>query len=205
MTPGPVTVQAPQRRPSQWGPQLLALVVFLAILFGAGAVGLDWVTQNLEMHRLVTAIEQSEAAMETTQAEVMATLASTGPDTDLSDAELIALDDELRAEARRGQDRIHTAGLAVDAVAIVPWHRNIRQAQDAYLQHNQAWQDYLGRASDDARELVTEQPEVNDTFAAAEPALKRAVPESAAFHLASRVVRIFVDGQPQPTTDGQVV
>lgn len=174
---------------------LVGALAFVVVLVGYGAVGLDWMSRNLEMDRLVTAIELSESAMERTQQDVLQVTAGTDPSAKLSDAELTAMAEELRWIALDGQRRIHDAGLGVAGVGVLPWHRDVQEAQDAYLAHNQAWQDYLGVASNDARELFREQPDVNATFSAAEPLLKRAVPDPSAFRLTARVSRIFTDGQ----------
>jgi hypothetical protein len=87
-------------------------------------------------------------------------------------------------------------------VRILPWHASIREARDAYLDHNRAWQTYLTAATDDPAEFVTPQPEVNQTFADAEPVLRAAVPVPALFDLAARVDAVFADLADEPATEG---
>lgn len=80
----------------------------------------------------------------------------------------------------------------------MPWHGKIAAGKQAYVIHNQAWQDYLGASAKDPAELLVDQPEIDSTFMDAEPLLKKAVPDPPLFDLKKRVNDIFVEGQAQP-------
>ena len=96
---------------------------------------------------------------------------------------------------------IAAAGDDVAAVRWLAWHQDIRQAQDAYLAHNQAWQDYLTRAIEDPAEFARPQDAVNSTFEEAEPAVREALPPAALYRLKARVAQIFAP--PPSEGDGQ--
>ena len=80
----------------------------------------------------------------------------------------------------------------------MPWHGHIAAGKQAYVIHNQEWQDYLRASAKDPAELSVVQPAIDSTFTASEPLLKRAVPAPPLFDLSRRVDRIFIDGQAQP-------
>ena len=117
----------------------------------------------------------------------------------LSVEDRAALDAELQTAAATGRDRIAAAGAGVEAVTWLSWHREVGAAQDAYLEHNRAWQAYLGRAAEDPAEFDVEQADVNTTFAAAEAPLRAALPVPALYDLDARVDLIFA---PPPAVDG---
>jgi hypothetical protein len=117
----------------------------------------------------------------------------------LSDEDQAALDKELKAAAAAGRTAIAAAGDGVAAARWLAWHRDIGAAQDAYLAHNRAWQDYLGRAADDPAEFGRPEDDVNTTFEAAEDPLRAAIPSLALFDLHDRIDVIFA---PPPSEDG---
>jgi hypothetical protein len=117
----------------------------------------------------------------------------------LSDEDQAALDEELKAAAVAGRAAIAAAGDDVAGVRWLAWHRDIGAAQDDYLAHNRAWQDYLGRAADDPAEFGRPQDDVNTTFEAAEGRFRAAIPALALFDLRDRVDAIFA---PPPPEDG---
>jgi hypothetical protein len=80
------------------------------------------------------------------------------------------------------------------------WHREVGDAQAAYLTHNRAWQAYLGRASTDPAEFGKEQKDVNTTFEGAEKPIRDALPLPALFDLLARIDAVFA---PPPSPDGQ--
>ena len=106
--------------------------------------------------------------------------------------ELIA---ELRAIAERGEASIAEAGAKVAAVRIWPVNERLAQAQVAYLAHNFAWQEYLGRAAEDPAEFVSPQPEVNDTFFEARDPLWQAVPGIDLLDLERRLRVIYASSE----------
>lgn len=200
---GPVASSAavpPASRKSRtWVPIVAGLVAFFVVLIGAGLVAADWVERNVEMRALVTNVEASEAAMTDVQAAVAAMAVHFDPNTPLTDAERAAVDEELKAIAADGAAAIAAAGGNVAAVTVLPWHRGIIEARDAYVAHNKAWQDYLTAASQDPAEFAKTQDNVNATFAAAEQPMRDAVPVPPLFDLKERIDVIFA---PPPVQDG---
>jgi hypothetical protein len=181
-------------------------VAFLLTLGIGGAVGTDWLARNVEMDRLVTAIEASEASMGAAQDQVGAILDELDA-TDLqgapTDAETAAIVAELAGIAVEGADSIGAAGRAIADVSVLPWHTKIEAAKEAYLLHNYAWQAYMQSAIEDPVAFTVNQPLVNQSFEEAQQPLVDAVPELALFDLSSRVENIFIDGAPEST--GEIV
>jgi hypothetical protein len=192
--------QAPAtRRPRRWLPVVAGVVTFVVVLVGLGMVIGDVMARNIEMRSLITRVEASESAMGTLQENVRTILAEYEGRTPLSDEDQAALDEELKAAAAAGRDAIAAAGDDVAAVRWFAWHRNIGAAQDAYLAHNRAWQDYLARAAEDPAEFGRPQDDVNSTFDAAQNPFRSALPALALFDLRDRIDVIFA---PPPAEDG---
>ena len=185
-----------KRTPGWLGP-VLAAVVFLLVLVAGGLFTADWGVRNVEMRNLVTAVEASEAAMTTTQEELSKAFAPFDIGGPLTPEETSLLRQQLTTIARDAQVSIEQAGIAVAEVDVQPWHRPIKDAQMAYLVHNQAWVKYMEAAAEDPVEFVNPQPLVNETFMLAEPIMKRAVPQPPLFNLDERVAKIFIDGMPE--------
>jgi hypothetical protein len=61
--------------------------------------------------------------------------------------------------------------------------------------HNRSWQDFLERVAKDGEELARPQPEVDESFANAEPLLRGAVPPFPLFGLVGRIDVIYA---PEP-------
>ncbi len=182
---------------SRWLPPVLGLAVFLTTMFGLGLIVSDWTSRNLEMKSLVSAVEDSESAMQWTDDQIQAVIKKYGENGKLTDAQQKKAFDALSEAAYAGNFAIGAAGEEVAKVSVLPWHGDIKNAQSAYLAHNHAWQDYMKKATDDPTLLFKEQPEINSTFEAAELLMKRAVPVPALFDLKKRVDTIFA---PQPST-----
>jgi hypothetical protein len=186
------------RAPSGTGALIAGVVVLLSsALLAAGwilAAG-DWVSRNAEMARLLDAIEASEAQMVQAQDEIAGLIAEHGQDP--AGGELIG---KLTDATSRGRDAIAAAGSRVEAVEVLGWHGSIEEAKQAYLAHNQAWQDYLDRASTNPGELVTPQPLVDSSFAAAEPLLRAAVPGPDLWQFTERIDIIYT---PPESSSGQ--
>jgi hypothetical protein len=187
------------RRPKRWLPVVAGVVTFIVVLVGLGMVMGDVVARNIEMRSLITRVEASESAMGALQENVRTILTEYEGRAPLSDEDQAALDEELKAAAVAGREAIAAAGDDVAAVRWLAWHRDIGDAQDAYLAHNRAWQEYLGRAVDDPAEFVRPQDDVNSTFDAAQGPVRAALPALALFDLRDRIDVIFA---PPPSDDG---
>ena len=83
---------------------------------------------------------------------------------------------------------------------MAPRHRG---GQQAYLAHNQAWQDYLAAAAEDPRQFAVTHDDINATWASAETVVRGAVPQPDLFDLDGRVDAIFADDPPE-AVEGQV-
>lgn len=192
--------QAPvTRRPRRWLPVIAGAVTFLLVLVTAGVLVGDAFTRNVEMRSLVTRVEASEAAMGELQDEVREIFAEYEGRAPLGDEDRAALDERLKAAAASGRDAIAEAGRDVEAMRWLAWHREVGAAQDAYLAHNRAWRDYLGRAAEDPAEFGRPQDDVNTTFEVAEGYFRTALPRMALFDLDDRIDAIFA---PPPAADG---
>jgi hypothetical protein len=193
----------PVRAPRRWLPVTLGVVTFLVVLVGLGAVVGDWAARNIEMQLLVSQVEESEAAMGELQTEIEDLAAEYKDRMPLNEADQAAFDTTLKEIAARNQAAIAAAGQDVAAVRWLAWHGAVGQAQDAYLAHNRAWQDYLGRAASDPSEFARQQDAINSTFEASEPAVRGALPSGALYDLPDRVDAIFAppslpEGTGQP-------
>lgn len=190
-----------QRPPRRWLPPLIGLAVFLVALAGIGVLAGDWAARNIEMQALVTKVEKSEAAMGALQEDVTALAAEYQDRLPLSETDQAAFDAALVEIADTHRADIAAAGDEVAAVRWLAWHQDVRRAQDAYLAHNHAWQDYLTRAIADPAEFARPQDAVNSTFEEAEPAVRGALPPAALYRLSARVAAIFAP--PPSEGDGQ--
>ncbi len=191
---------------NSWIPLVAGALAFVLTLGIGGAVGTDWLARNIEMDRLVTAIEASEAAMGEVKNQVAAVFDQLdasdleGTPTDARTAAAVA---ELAGIVVDGADSIGAAGRAIAAVNVLPWHTKIKAAQEAYLLHNYAWQAYMHSAAEDPIALTVNQPLVNQSFEDAQEPLESVVPELALFNLQTRVDNIFIEGAPQ--SSGEVI
>lgn len=186
------------RRLAGWVPPLIgALVAVLTFAISAAVAG-NWLAQNVEMKVLLANVQVSEDAMSATQdsvREILDHLGDTNGDGELSEQERQQMIeesyDQLAAAAREGQQAIAAAGEVIQNQQIPLWHVNIQRAREAYLRHNRAWQDYLGRAAENPTEFLREQTEVNESFEEAAPLFRRALPRPTLFNLREKVDTIF--------------
>jgi hypothetical protein len=127
---------------------ILVLVTLIAL------VALDWWQANREMDQLLDAVQLSERAIRDGNSRL---------ESALQESDLASLDDSsglvvpeserqaIIADARESLSRtsgsaavnVQTAGAEVEDVLIFPWHRSLVEASDAYLDHNEAWREYL--------------------------------------------------------------
>lgn len=173
-----------------WSVGLVALAVFAvanAVVIGELAL------RSLEADSLVAAVERSETAMKTAQADFDDVLSAYDTD-NLTDEQREQLRAELADVAARAEAAIAFAGAEIADVAILPWHTQLTAAREAYLAHNQAWVDYMAAAAQDPAEWFRPQPAVNDTFAEAKLPLVEAVPLFDPFNTLQRIELIYVTG-----------
>jgi hypothetical protein len=197
------TPERPKRKARGWAPIVGGIVTFIVVLFAVGTVTVDWVDRNLEMRQLVTQIEVSEQAMAGTQVDLANAIEVFKAKTTPTDADRADLETALKAAATKGLTGVTNGGDLVQGVKVLPWHSDIKAAQKAYLAHNHAWQDYLGKASKDAAEFSKTQDAVNSTFAEAEQPIRAAVPRPDLFKLAARVQVIYAADPTAENGSGQ--
>lgn len=191
---------------NSWIPLVAGAVAFLLTLGIGGAAGTDWLARNIEMDRLVTAIEASEATMGVVQERVAVVLKELdaadlqGAPTDAQTKEAVA---ELAGIAVDGADSIGAAGRAIAAINVLPWHTKIKSAKEAYLLHNYAWQAYMQSAIEDPVAFTVDQPLVNQSFMDSQKPLEDAIPNLSFFNLEPRVENIFLEGAPQAS--GEII
>ena len=194
-----------QERPIRGMPSWLVWTVGIAALVLLTAanmvVGGELALRSVEADNLVRAVEQSETAMKTTQADFDEVLSAYDTE-NLTDDEREQLRTELADVAARGEAAIAVAGEGVAEVQIMPWHAQLLDARESYLAHNQAWVDYMAAAAEDPGEWFRPQPAVNDTFADAKLPLVEAVPLFDPLDTLSRIEIIYVTGSGD-SGDGQ--
>lgn len=191
----------------RWIPYVAGVVTFLLTLVVGGVAGTNWWASNIEMDRLVVAIEESEAAMADVLQRVDIVFdkidGEVPPSGEDLDAETIAAVAELANIAVDGEAAISEAGRNIANLVILPWHTAILEAREAYLLHNYAWQAYMQSAQEDPVAFTVTQPLVNQTFIDAQEPLEQAIPDPALFDLLKRVQQIFVEGLPE--SNGEVI
>lgn len=192
-----ITESPEHRSPRRWIPWLVGGGAFLVTLIVGGALVADWSVRNTEMQALLERVEASEAVMGELQDAATKAFEDHAEDGDRSE-----LDSELRELAEAAEVDIAAAGLEVAALPIAVWHADIERARDAYLLHNQAWVEYMSRASASAAEFIAPQPLVNETFIAAEPFFVAAIPQPDVRDFAARVAAIFAT--PEESSADQV-
>jgi hypothetical protein len=175
-----------------------ALAFLLTLVIGLGVTA-DWTLRTVEMRGLIEGIFESESVMEAFQDaafDVVEEHRTAGPQ------DRGKLNDELTALATVANEDLQVAGDQVAALSILPWHRAIIDARDAYLAHNAAWQEYTARVIEDPAELLRDQPMVNSTFEDAQQPLLDAIPQPDLLELELDVWVIYM---PPESQSGEVV
>ncbi len=168
--------------------------VGLIFIASAAAVA-DWAARNIEMTRLLTAIEASENQMKIAQDEIASEIPDDPDESDLK------RNQDLKATAAAGRDEVATAGAEVASLTFLPWHDELITAQGTYLAHNQAWVDYLADGAADPATMFDDQDNIEPTWIRAETEVRQAVPVFAWPTMSARVNTIFSDTE----TGGAVV
>tara|TARA_B100001057_G_scaffold443184_1_gene479100 strand:+ start:1139 stop:1816 length:678 start_codon:yes stop_codon:yes gene_type:complete len=182
-----------------WVPWAAGAVAFTLTILTGTVVFADAVWRNVEMQNFLERVEASEQAMQDLQDSTAAAFEDHG-----GEGQQQKLDAELRSLAADAEQGIAAAGADVSDLPIAIWHTDIERARQAYLDHNNAWQEYMARASESASEFLAPQQLVNQTFFDAEEPFYRAVPVPDLFGLNDQVALIFTDGQEQESS-GQLV
>ena len=182
-----------------WVPWAAGAIAFTLTILAGMVVLADAVWRNVEMQNFLERVEASEQAMQDLQDSTAAAFEDHG-----GEGQQQKLDAELRSLAADAEQDIAAAGADVSDLPIAIWHTDIERARQAYLDHNNAWQEYMARASESASEFLAPQQLVNQTFFDAEEPFYRAVPVPDLFGLNDQVALIFTDGQEQESS-GQLV
>lgn len=194
-------IDRPKRGMPAWVAWTIGAVALIVITLANVVVAGELALRSFEADNLVRAVEQSETAMKTTQAD-FSDVMSRYDTQDLTDDEREQLRADLADVAERGQAAIALEGDRVGLVEIVPWHSELLAAQEAYLAHNRAWVDYMAAAAEDPAEWFRPQPDVNSTFAEAKLPLVEAVPLLDPLRTLQRIELIYVTGSGD-SGDGQ--
>lgn len=187
---GPPVIGGPA--PRRWPTVVFWLSIALIVVGVVGLLG-DWATRTIEMTRLAGAIERSEAAMSVAQQGIGAVAV---PEDATSTDKQSAIR-ELEAVSARSRDDVADAGSEVSGLTFLPWHTEVLRAQASYLDHNEAWVDYLDRGSTEPLTLFQDDNRIEPTWIAAERWVRAAVPFPPYPPLAQRIDRIFEEGDSE--------
>lgn len=182
-----------------------------AILVAAAIILVwDWWQANREMDRLLDAFELSETAMVEGQAHVYdryehSAWANFDPEAGPFEPGYV---DPARREqafqeasaavsdaASTAMADVRTAGAEIEQVTLMPWHRSLGEARDAYLDHNEAWVKYLRAVATDAGKLGDNVlgDDIAATFRIAERRAEDALPILPIRDARQRVEETFAD------------
>ncbi len=195
LQPAPPPVASAKRHRLQ---VIAGLLLSAAVLAAFIAIG-EWAARVDEMDALVDEISQSELAMTTTMAGVGRILGPQGVESGTPTQESL---DQLTSAAERGRDAIATAGQQVEAVPIQPWHHDQLAAQEAYIAHNDAWQDFLTRAAQDPSLWYSADDGIESTWDEMTPLLQAAIPTPSVLGIDDRVEAIVKDGGGEGGNNG---
>jgi hypothetical protein len=162
---------------------VLAGAGILAIVAGLGL-------RTWELGRLLDEIEQSEAVMIDAQEEVrsIAEGALGEESADRAEAE-----ESLQRIATESGEELAQIAEEIAVLRIAPWNDSIEQARTSYLAHSQAWQDFLGAASEDAEQWFETYPDIDRTWNVFVTDVGLAVPSIDAVGLGDRVDAVVGD------------
>lgn len=168
-------------------------------MVAAAVFGLaDWATKTYEINRLLDRVEASEAAMIRYQDRVGAVQLPDDPDP----ADRDRAEQELMTAASEGRTEVEDAGEQVASVSFLPWHGELVAAQGAYLAHNRAWVDHLGRGAEDVSVLLGDDPLIDSTWATAEVRMRAAQPWPTWPTIQQRVDAIFAPPAEESDSPG---
>jgi hypothetical protein len=101
--------------------------------------------------------------------------------------------DSLKSACSASAAEVMTTGDAVQRVSVLPWHGAIRDAQNAYVNHSNAWASSLKACARDPASMSQSSVDIRATFAILGPVLRTAVPIRAMNDLSARVEKIMAD------------
>jgi hypothetical protein len=163
----------PRRRPRRVPTALVVLVVLIAIV----AVGLNNVTEQRELDRLLARVASAQEAIAYSNRRVAATVDYTQP---------LLFGASVPARVRAGLQQLvadsaagQVAGIrqerdAAARVAVVPWHRTMRAARAALVAYLDARVAYLRSITTDRHFLYVEHPELDRLLDDTRVAFRRA-------------------------------
>lgn len=186
--PQPIATRSQPRPTPIWVKMLFWFSVGLIFLAALMAVA-DWAARNIEMTRLLTAIEASENQMKIAQEGIATEIPDDPDESDLK------RNQDLKATAAAGRDEVAQAGAEVASLSFLPWHDEMITAQGAYLAHNQAWVEYLADGAEDPVTMFDGQDNIEPTWIRAESEVRQAVPVFAWPQMSSRINLIFSDSE----------
>jgi hypothetical protein len=176
--------------------RLLWIAIATALVLGGLVVcGADWWIRNQELNSLVTRIEASErvltdfnTSLDSAQSRVMTDLTSFGPEQAKKNFNSTVLD-----YCSKSAIPAIATGAEVAGTAILPRHTGIREAQDSYLKHSNAWKIYLESCAAGPYEPPQSNHDINGTWETLKPVLEAALPwPSARYNLQTRVDQLLL-------------
>ena len=148
---------------------------------------------NREMHGLVAAVEVSEKSM-VVGIDLIA-VPFKNFETAVTPRERDALLADASTQCGLAAAAVQDNGAQVTEVALLPWHRSLHKAQDAYLAHSREWQRLFGGCATDASKYFDKAnvAQISATFRVAHRAFRRAIPFMNRDNSAAKIATIFTD------------
>ena len=127
-----------------------------------GLVLADWWQAKSEMGHLLDAVDASEKAIVTGQGKVAWAIDNAF--------------DEVATRCGTAAADVQDTGAQVSEASILPWHRSLGKAQDAYSKHNEAWQNMFSACADRRLSVGSTGAQIDATFRVAHRAFVKALP-----------------------------
>jgi len=141
----------------------------------------DWWQAKREMGHLLDAVTVSEAAVVTGRDTVGNSLIKNfggGANQYLSQSERDTANREIETQCATAAADVQDKGAQVGEVFVLPWHRSLGGALNAYLAHSKAWQSLFSACADDAARYAdgSKTAQITATFRVAHRAFTKAIP-----------------------------
>jgi len=165
-----------------------------ALLLVIGLVLVDWWQAKREMDHLLFAATVSEGVIVSDRDAVVLSLKTNFGDANLSHVSLDTAKSEIAAVCSKAAADTQDNGAQVSEVFVLPWHRSIGEALDAYLAHSKAWQNKFAACAHDPTRLSdgSTTAQINGTLRVAHRAFTNALPFAAGSDR-GRVETLFKD------------